>query len=85
MNRDQKAKLLLSERRVRILQADETSVVADVLGDSALYRVSAYPEGTALVKECSCTYTHDHHPYAADCSHVLAVLHVWHPDERSVK
>lgn len=85
MNREQKAELLLTERRVRILQADESSVVADVLGDSALYRVSAYRQGSALIKECTCAYTRQHHPYAADCSHVLAVLHVWHPDERSVK
>ena len=71
-----KADVLLVERRVRILTADESSCTADVVGDSGDYRVSIYRDGNVLVRECSCGYGKVH-PILGGCSHTKAVDMVW--------
>ena len=74
-----KADVLLCERRVRILTADETSCTADVVGDSASYRVSTYRDGNVLVRECTCDFGKVH-PVLGGCSHTKAVDKVWRED-----
>jgi len=79
VNRDDKAQRILTARGVRILAADEQSVVADVTGDHGIYRVTIYTEGRRTVRECSCPYSTEYHPIAVDCSHTRAVMYVWRP------
>lgn len=64
--RDQKALRLLSEHRVRFLQADGRSAVADVRGDTGDYLLT-YADGRW---QCPCA------AYGR-CSHIIAAMIVY--------
>ena len=73
-----KDETLLIERRVRVLQADNEGIVADVRGDSDSYKVAVYTDEGRTIRECSCEYGL-HHPINSQCSHVKAVERIWTP------
>ena len=77
MSRDGKAAQLLTSGAVRVLAADDVSIVATVKGDTSVYRVSLYlDERYGYTRECGCKYARCH-PGEEDCSHVLALERVW--------
>ena len=73
-----KANRLLADGRVRIIAADESSVMARVTGDHGEYAVSIWRQYGEMVRECSGDYSL-YHPVAR-CSHQIAVEKVWQPE-----
>ena len=78
MTKHDKANRLLVLRKVRILNSDESSVMACVDGDHGQYAVSEWMEDGEMMRECSCPYS-NFHPIAR-CSHLIAVETVWQPE-----
>ena len=69
----------MAREKVRVLAADESSVMARVAGDHGTYNVSIYMEEGELLYECDCPFS-EYHPIAK-CSHQIAVGKIWRPEK----